>query len=57
MIREQIRDVDDSNPLVPLALGLVSALGRFEALVERPRPPEMDELGVTAPNGTATLQP
>ena len=48
MIREPIRDVDDSNPLVPLALGLLSALGRFEALVERPGPPEIEERKVTA---------
>ena len=48
MIREQIRDVDEYNQLVPLALGLVSALGRFETLVGRPLPPEVDELEVTA---------
>jgi hypothetical protein len=37
MIREQLREVDENNQLVPLALGLRSVLNRFERLVERER--------------------
>lgn len=40
MIREQIRNVDEYNQLVPLALGLMSALERFAAIVEQARDPE-----------------